>query len=70
MCLDANSSKTAADKQIDVAQKAIMNILADGKKHNVTEVLQIMMNRDVIGDALEYLVHEELINVDGSYIFL
>lgn len=70
VCLDANSSKTAANKQIDVAQKAIMNILADGKKHNVTEVLQIMMNRDVIGDALEYLVHEELINVDGSYIFL
>ena len=61
---DANS-KIVQEK----TQKLILQILSDKKKHSVTELKDIQMPSQQIEKALENLVSENLIHIDGVLIY-
>lgn len=46
----------------------IKQLIADNKRHHVTEIKQINFNRDILEEALEYLINEESIYVENSFI--
>lgn len=50
------------------AQQSIMQLLQDHKKHHITELHSLNMERKALDEALEYLVNEEKIYVDGAYL--
>ena len=45
-----------------------MEILEDGEKHFIRELYKVKARDSVIDEALEYLVQEEKIYIDGSFI--
>ncbi len=69
VCINQKSPNNAA-KDFDKAKQAILNLLDDHKRHHVSELYSISMSHQTVGEALEYLVHEELIHVDLSEIYL
>lgn len=50
------------------AQQSILQLLQDHKKHHITELHSLNMERKALDEALEYLVDEEKIYVDGAYL--
>lgn len=50
------------------AKKKILEILGDGERHFIRDLYMVKARDSVIDDALEYLVQEEKIYVDGSFI--
>jgi ATP-dependent DNA helicase RecQ len=50
------------------AQQSILQLLQDHKKHHITELHSLNMERKALDEALEYLVNEEKIYVDGAYL--
>jgi hypothetical protein len=47
-----------------------MNLLSDGKRHHVTELLRSKVASEIIDEALEDLLTEEKIKMNGSFIFI
>ena len=47
----------------------ILNLLADGKKHNLTELHQFKGSETTLKAALQELVDEEIIHIDGSFLY-
>ena len=50
------------------AQQSILQLLQDHKKHHITELHSLNLERKALDEALEYLVDEEKIYVDGAYL--
>ena len=55
-------------------RKTILSLLADGKKHHITELKGIdtnasVTNQETLQVALEELIAEEYIYMEGSYVY-
>ncbi|MDD7317664.1 MAG: ATP-dependent DNA helicase RecQ [Prevotella sp.] len=59
-----------SDKRLQPAKKQIMELLDDGKRHHVTELRRVKIDFDLLDEALEDLLSEEKIRMNGSFIFL
>ena len=69
VCLDHESPEPSSE-QTKNAREAILNLLKDGERHHITELHKLNLPNKGLDLALEYLIHEEEINLDGSFIFL
>lgn len=69
VCLDHESPEPSSE-QTKNAREAILNLLKDGERHHITELHKLNLPNKGLDVALEYLIHEEEINLDGSFIFL
>lgn len=67
VCVESNRSGNS-EGMFKAACNAITEILKDGKKHSAAEFNAIRMNRDIIGEALQWLVNEEKIYVEDGMI--
>ena len=69
VCIDQRSdSSTDADRK--AAQQAILDLLADHKRHHISELSAIDLPHSAINEALEYLLNEEMIHMDFSELYL
>ena len=66
----AHRKDSTHEQKVDAAKAAIMEILADGKPHSASDMLSVDMPRDIIGEALGFLVGEELIWVENGCLSL
>lgn len=69
VCLD-HESPEPSNEQTKNAREAILKLLKDGERHHITELHKLNLPNKGLDVALEYLIHEEEINIDGSFIFL
>ena len=69
VCIDCNRRETPK-KLLDAAEKAITDILKDRHPHSVSELNAIKMERDLIGEALQWLVNEEKVYIEDGMISL
>lgn len=69
VCIDCNKRETPK-KLLDAAEKAITDILKDRRPHSASELNSIKLERDVIGEALQWLVSEEKIYIEDGMISL
>lgn len=69
VCIAHREDYLADDKR-EKAQRAILSLLSDHKSHHIQELNTLQEATDLIDNALEYLIHEERIHVEGSFIFL
>lgn len=67
VCMENNRNRNS-ESMFKAACNAITEILKDGKKHSAAEFNAIRMNRDIIGEALQWLVNEEKIYVEDGMI--
>ena len=45
-----------------------MQLLSDGGQHHVSQLLQLNIRRETLGNALEYLIHEQAIYVEDGFL--
>lgn len=48
----------------------IRSLLSDNKEHLTTEVLDIKLQREIVSEAMEYLIHEEKIYISDGMLHL
>ena len=60
VCLARRSTHTAD------ARQQILDLLSDGKPHPISELHRLRLTKAKMDEALEYLVHEEQVLVDGG----
>ena len=65
---DVCLQKTPDRKALTEAQQMIMDSLADGNLHPITDLHKLQLPTDILNDALRDLVNEEMITAEGSYI--
>lgn len=70
VCLEQYTDNTTKDKYFKEAQQAILLLLGDHKPHFITELRDILLPSQYVDEALEFLVGENQIHIDGSYISL
>lgn len=70
VCLEQYTDNTTKDKYFKEAQQAIRLLLGDHKPHFITELRDILLPSQYVDEALEFLVGENQIHIDGSYINL
>ena len=51
------------------AKEAILNLLSDNEKHSIVELKTLLFDEVLVKAALQYLIYEEYIYIDGIYIF-
>lgn len=54
--------------QVDHAKEQILQLLADGERHHITELHNLLLPRAIVQEAVSYLVAEELIQIDESFL--
>ncbi len=69
VCISCKKNQTEEDNQ-QQAQQAIMQFLADGGQHHVSQLLQLNIRRETLGNALEYLIHEQAIYVEDGFLHI
>ena len=69
VCVERNTNHLS-NKRLLPGTQYIMELLSDGKRHHVTELLRSKVSSDIIDEALEDLLAEEKIKMNGSFIFL
>ena len=69
VCLEHYTDQTSEEK-IKPAQDQIKHFLNDGEKHHLTELNRLSIARRQLDEALEMLIAEEEVTIEGSYIFL
>ena len=69
VCL-SNNSTSASEQAKDEAQQRILDMLADHKKHHVTQLRTIPLPYEQIETALEYLMLEEQLYLEDGYLTL
>ena len=57
-------------QQLKPALQAIISLLDDGKEHPVYELHQLTIAKEQLDTALEYLINEEYITMNDSYVTL
>ena len=70
VCLEHKNNDSVGKQIFEEAQKTILEILTDEEKHHITELQRIKLPSQQIEQALETLVAENQIQIDGNYIFL
>ena len=67
VCLSHNSS-TPTLSTLQHARNAILQLLADNKPHSITDLHTLQLQKDYLDTALEALLSEEEIFINGSEI--
>lgn len=70
VCLEHKETDSIAKQLFENAKIAIIDILQDQQKHFITELKELKFPSQQIDDALEMLMAENHLHVDGSYIWL
>ena len=70
VCRAHKTKDTEDKKEAKQAKEAILRLLDDKKRHFVTELRQITQPSQLLDEALEYLIAENIIHIDGSYLYL
>lgn len=70
VCLEHKDNDSVAKQRFEKAKESILQILGDQKKHHITELREIQVPSQQLENALEMLVSENQIHIDGSYIYL
>ena len=70
VCLEHIDNDSVAKQMFEKAKESILQILGDQKKHHITELREIQVPSQQLENALEMLVSENQIHIDGSYIYL
>ena len=68
ICLNRNN-EIVNDKTLKNAQSEILALLADGKKHYLTELKGIKLPTELIDAALKDLLNDEILFMDEGLIF-
>ena len=74
-CCDVCLSYKGENKQLKKSlRETILDLLADGKKHHITELKGMdtdasVTNQDTLRATLEELIAEEYIYMEGSYVY-
>ena len=69
VCIE-RATNHLSEKRTSPGTEYIMNLLSDGKRHHVTELLRSKVSTEIIDEALEELLAEEREKMNGSFIFL
>ena len=69
VCIE-RATNHLSEKRTSPGTEYIMNLLSDGKRHHVTELLRSKVATEIIDEALEELLSEEKVKMNGSFIFL
>ena len=69
VCLD-RGTKSASEQKIEACRQAILDFLSDHQRHHLTDLDTLQLPERHLDEALEYLVHEELIQLEGSYLWV
>ena len=69
VCIE-RATNHLSEKRTSPGTEYIMNLLSDGKRHHVTELLRSKVSTEIIDEALEELLAEEKVKMNGSFIFL
>lgn len=69
VCIEHQQDLTS-DTNLKEAKDQILNLLNDGKRHHVTEINKILLPPVQVQEALRFLIHEETVRVDASFLFL
>lgn len=69
VCVERRTNHLS-EKRLSPAKKQIAELLGDGKRHHITELRRIDIDTDIIDEALEDLLAEEKIRMNGSFIFI
>ena len=56
------------EDQVDHAKEQILQLLADGERHHITELHDLLRPRAITQEAVSYLVAEELIQINESFL--
>lgn len=70
VCLEHKGNDSVAKQMFEKTKESILQILGDQKKHHITELREIQVPSQQLENALEMLVSENQIHIDGSYIYL
>ncbi len=70
VCLDHKTQNADDRKAEEQAKEAVLQLLDDKQRHFVTELRQITLPSQLVDEALEYLIAENVIHIDGSYLYL
>ena len=69
VCIE-RATNHLSEKRTSPGTEYIMNLLSDGKRHHVTELLRSKVSTEIIDEALEELLAEEKVKMNGSFIYL
>ena len=69
VCIE-RATNHLSEKRTSPGTEYIMNLLSDGKRHHVTELLRSKVATEIIDEALEELLSEEKVKMNGSFIFI
>lgn len=70
VCLDHKTQNADGRKAEEQAKEAVLQLLDDKQRHFVTELRQITLPSQLVDEALEHLIAENVIHIDGSYLYL
>ncbi len=68
ICISSDSNFCSEDL-LYPAKEAILNLLSDNEKHSIVELKTLLFDEVLVKAALQYLIYEEYIYIDGIYIF-
>ena len=69
VCLEHQTNQDSKSR-IDSTKETILAFLADKKKHHITELKSLQIPERKLETTLHQLINEEIIQMDGSNIFL
>ena len=69
VCLENKDSQEEEKLKLEKAQEEIMLLLGDKEKHPVTDLHNIKLPTQLVNKALEALVAENRIHIDGSLLY-
>ena len=67
VCIERKRNKTK-ESHIENAKQQILDLLDDGENHLITELRTLNLPNALLDEALQQLIMEEVIHIDGSYI--
>ncbi len=69
VCLDHNHGESVGKQAYEQAKEEIMALLNNKEKHHIKELSEIKLPTKQVEDALEFLVLENYLHIEGSYIW-
>ena len=69
VCL-GNRNETSTPEAEKNASQQILQLLADGKRHHITEIHRLRLQREVVHKVLDYLMKEEIVCQEDGFIAL
>ncbi|MCI2179716.1 MAG: RecQ family zinc-binding domain-containing protein, partial [Prevotella sp.] len=67
VCL-AHQTDLYSEKRLAPVRQMILDLLSDGKKHPLTELRQFNVTETALKGALQELIDEETIHIEGSFL--